>query len=319
MTVTDKMPSALTDRALLAATRAPSVHNTQPWRFLITPWAIELHLDRTRVLPVADPGAREARMSCGAALFNLRVALRATGRDVVVALLPDPEQPDLLARVRVGGLVPATPEQRTLAAAIERRTTNRRPFIARVVPASHRKALRRAAKEEKAELVVLDTPKVLGTLSVLLRRAAFLQQADRAFQRELREWTNRDGNLADGVPRYAGTPRPAGGPQLEPGGRPFSENPLVMMLTTRGDMVLDQLRAGMAMQRVLLTATVIGLGSSLTTQPVEVPHTRVAMRTLLGAQGNPQAVLRFGYVDAAARTPRRPVSSVARHSIPTTV
>ncbi|MEV6823819.1 hypothetical protein [Amycolatopsis sp. NPDC051102] len=62
------------DQALASAVRAPSPHNTQPWRFAVGPEAIEVWLDRERVLAVADPHGREARLACGAAAFTCRSA-----------------------------------------------------------------------------------------------------------------------------------------------------------------------------------------------------------------------------------------------------
>jgi nitroreductase len=310
--------TAVIEQALRAAVRAPSVHNTQPWRFVVTAPLVELHLDRVRVLPVADPAAREARMSCGAALFNLRLALQAAGRAVVTDLLPDPDRPDLLAILRVSGVRPATPEQRSLASAIAHRATNRRPFSDRPVPSAHRHALVHAADAEHARLALLDTPKSLGTLATLLRRADHLQEEDPAFQRELCEWTGAGAGRADGVPGSAGGPRPIDGSllrlrQYPPGStveRPFEQDPLVAMLTTHGDTPRDHIRAGLAMQRVLLTATVLGLSVSFLAQPVEVASTRAALRALLAVAGQPQTVLRIGYGHPAAPTPRRSASEV---------
>jgi nitroreductase len=318
MSTTDTTLATVIETAVRAATRAPSVHNTQPWRFVVTPPAIELHLDRDRVLEVVDPIAREAVMSCGAALFNLRVALQAAGRRVVVDLVPDRPRPDLLAVVRVSGSRAPAPEHQTLAAVIERRATSRRPFTDRPVPSQHRHALMAAARAEGAHLLLLDTPRTLGTLATLLRRADHLQEEDPEFQRELREWTVGPEHRLDGVPHSAGGPRPIGGSLLTPRRfhdnpareRPFEQDPLVAMLTTRGDTVRDHLLAGQAMQRVLLTATVVGLSTSFLSQPVEVPLTRAALRTLLDAPGHPQTVLRIGYGNPAAPTPRRPVSAV---------
>jgi len=327
---------AVIEQALRAAVRAPSVHNTQPWRFVVAAPFVELHLDRDRVLPVADPGAREARISCGAALFNLRLAIQAAGRGVVVDLLPDPARPDLLAVLRVSGARPATPEQATLAQAVMNRMTNRRPFTDRAVPPAHRHALVHAAEAERAHLAVLDTPKELDTFATLLRRADHFQEEDPAFQRELWTWTHRDADGAkdeaddgakDGVPRSAGGPRPIDGSLLTPRRfhpestveRPFEREPVVAMLTTHGDTPRDHLHAGLALQRVLLCATVLGLSASFLSQPVEVPATRAALRTLLDVTGQPQTALRIGYGQPVARTPRRPVGAVTtiRTGVPT--
>jgi hypothetical protein len=134
----------------------------------------------------------------------------------------------------VCGVRPATPEQLTLASAVERRATNRRPFIERAVPPSLRHALVHAAETENARLVLLDTPKSLGTLATLLRRADHLQEEDTAFQRERTAWTDGGADREDGVPRSAGGPRPIGGslltlrqyPPKSTVERPFEQDPL---------------------------------------------------------------------------------------------
>jgi hypothetical protein len=316
-------PTPTIDRALHAATRAPSVHNTQPWRFVVAPPHIEVHLDRERVLTVADPEAREAQLSCGAAVLNLVVALRAADHGVVTDLLPDPARPDLLARIRVGGHRLASPELRSLATAIARRATNRRPFYERPVPLTHRRVLTDAARKSGARLVFLDTPRELETFAGLLRRADHLQEENPAFQTELLDWTAREAGRADGVPRSAGGPRPIGGPLLAlrrfPGAsteREYEQEPLVAVLTTPGDTLLDRLRAGEAMQRVLLSATNAGLCASFLSQPVEIPYIRTALRNLLGGPNQPQTVLRIGYGHPQAPTPRRPVADVTRYPAP---
>jgi hypothetical protein len=87
-------------------------------------------------------------------------------------------------------------------------------------------------------------------------------------------------------------------------------------VSSPGDTVLDRLRAGLAMQRVLLSATSAGLSASFLSQPIEIPYLRAALRDLLGGPYHPQAVLRIGYGHPQAPTPRRPVADVTRYSAP---
>src|SRR3954451_633086 len=109
------------------ACKAPSVHNTQPWRFRWTAASntVELYADTTRVLSAIDPYGRELVISCGAALFNLRIALRKIGFDAKVTVLPDPREPRLLARIIATEGKPTSRDERRMYAALLRRHTHR--------------------------------------------------------------------------------------------------------------------------------------------------------------------------------------------------
>jgi hypothetical protein len=129
--------AALADRASYlvgVAARAPSLHNTQPWRFKVGEHVVELYADAARQLQ-EDPAGREMVIGCGAALFGLRLAVRSLGYLPEVEVFPEPAEPGLLARVRVGRAEPMTPEEHRMLLAVPHRHTHRGLFEPCPLPA----------------------------------------------------------------------------------------------------------------------------------------------------------------------------------------
>jgi len=317
------MTSTQIEKALAAAVLAPSPHNTQPWLFEVGAGYVDLVLDESRILPVADPHGREARMACGAALLNMRLSLRSQGLHVHWKLLPDPGRPALLARLRVGGLEAPQSDEQLLAAAIPRRHTNRRPFREEPVPVAVRRTLRQAALREGAHLMVVEDPARYGAIARVLRLAEFTQRQDPGFQSELAKWLSREPARPDGVPLLAGGPPPVTEPLVllrEYGAsegkapREYEQEPLLAIVVTPHDTPRDHLRSGQAMQRVLLAATACGLSASFLSAAVELSPSRASLRTVLDGEGYAQTILRLGYSDAVPQTRRRPVSAVSTNA-----
>ena len=304
---------------LLSAAAAPSIHNTQPWRFALPPGGVEVYADGSRRLSVVDPRGRELTISLGAAVLNLRVAILRHGRVPITRLLPDPSRPDLVAEVRLGTPVEPDSTVRALARAIPLRHTNRRPFTRVTIPPEVLGELVAAAEVEGASLAVADDLARDQLLS-LVRSADRTLRTEPGYRAELTDWTTTDPLRTDGVPRYAfgpwdaletlplrdfGLTRPA-----EPRrSAHFEAKPTIVVLSTPGDGPDQWLRAGQALERVLLTATLRGVASTPMSQPLEVPRLRQLLRT--GAS-YPQVVLRIGYGPGAVGTPRRPLAEVLR-------
>ena len=303
---------------LAAAAAAPSVHNTQPWLFRLRNDGVDLLLDRRRRLAVIDPAGRAALVSVGAALLNLRVAMLAYGRTPVVRLSPVPDQPDLVARVTVGPPVRVTQTARLLARAIPRRHTNRQPFADIAVPAEVRAELRAAAAAEGATLTLLE-PAARGEVLSVVRTAEQRWHHDPRYWAELDDWTRPVPGRRDGVPLAAFGPwsvrdalplRDFGlvRPTQRRWAVPFERSPLLAVLSTLGDGRRQRLRAGQALQRTLLTATVRGVSTSLLNQPLEIPELRHLV--LAGTFRSPHAIIRLGYGRPSAPSPRRRLSDL---------
>jgi len=301
-----------------AGIRAPSMHNSQPWEFRLHDGAIEILADPSRQLAVADWSGWAARLACGAATYNARLALALHGRPAEVHLRPDATQPSLIARLAPGRERPPTYAERDLYAAIPRRHSNRQPFWPDPVPAEARIRLIEAARSESAWLDLLVGMTALTGFAEIAGSADRVLRRDDRYQAELVGWTHADQAL-DGVPVTAGAPlaepqdlipqRTFGDRRRAPG-RDYEPEPLIGILGVPGDWAADQITAGQALQKVLLTATDAGLSVSMISQPIEVPAARDQLRRSLGRTGYPQLALRIGYGTPSNTTPRRSVTDV---------
>ncbi|MFC7343584.1 Acg family FMN-binding oxidoreductase [Saccharopolyspora griseoalba] len=309
------LPPERAEEVVRLAGMAPSLHNRQPWRFRLLAHLIELHFAPSARLPVADPHDRELRLGCGAALLNLRIALEHAGVRPIATLLPRLHGQTALAEVRAGSGEPPAPDERRLHRAISERRSNRRPFLPDPVPERDRHALAHAVHEEGCRLHVVEREQ-LSALEELVHRAHRAQTSDPKFRSELARWTGRAEGEAEGVPVSAAGPQPephdlwvlrdfsAGQARQRVPGKDFETDPLMVVVCSYHPGRLADLQAGQALQRMLLTATSLGLVASLISQVVEVDETREELRRLLGGRLQPQALLRLGYGSPAPATPR---------------
>jgi nitroreductase len=188
-------------RLIGAAGAAPSIHNTQPWRFRVTGDFIELHGDPDRMLWVADPLGRALHLSCGAALFNLRLAVRALGAKPLVWPIPYPQrEPTLLASVQLEPGRPATSQEYGMYEVIHQRHTSREPFSERPIPESVKSALEQEAGYEFAVLRMLNDRDAVVALD-LAAAADKMLAAYFDHRVELETWIATEGD--DGVPTRA--------------------------------------------------------------------------------------------------------------------
>ena len=310
---------------------APSSHNTQPWLFGITDEQVDLYLDRQRFLDAIDPHGRQLVMSCGAALLNLRIAAQRFGREDVVESFTGhrqggrhmaPGAPMLLARLGLGRPRVPSPQEVQLFDAIPLRHTNRHPFALRPVSYRIAEELESEAAREDAWLVRLD-PAAKRRAADLIAVADEVQYRDKRFRRELSRWLatgfsrRRDGIPVDAKNESALMSSPMlvracdMSKSVATRERELASGaPLLVVIGTDGDRIDDWMRAGQAVQRVLLAARTYGLSASFLSQAVEVAEIRPRLAALTGRSGYPQVILRLGYGPDARPTPRRGLEEV---------
>lgn len=304
------------------AVLAPSGHNTQPWSFRIVPEGVDVFADHSRRLPVSDPFDRELLLSIGAAIMNLRVAAAHFGYESTVSY----DGPEPVARVTLRETCAPNARLAALFSAIPKRHTSRAEFAAREIEPF---ALERLCDfaEEHAELIRFVVPHDRSRAAELVAEADRLLMASEAWRDELAQWVRpNDGPAGDGMCGDAfGIPGPLAalapwmvrsfdvGAARAKHDRELVEQAAGLIVVTCDDDRTSLLRAGEALEGLLLTLTSVGLQYAFVNQPIEVEALRGQIWSLLRSPKPPQLMLRIGYAAALPKAmPRRPVSAVKR-------
>jgi hypothetical protein len=317
--------------AVKAATFAPSVHNSQPWRFELRGDSLDVFVDTDRWLHAIDPIGRDLYISCGACIYFARLALRGLSRHITTTLLPTPSRPEHLATITIVGRDEPSDDERALIRAIPIRYTDRGIYDDRPVPDELIETFRKGVAAEGAWLRPIVGSKDSVEVAMLLAHADDVQQADPNYREELARWSRYDDGALDGisrraVPTTAVTERASNYrlrdfdvdrravPVVDTGEPPIAETPFVCLIGTAGDDKRAWLEAGQALGWLLLRAAADGISASPMTQVLEVPSTRAELTQRLRLLSHPQALLRIGYGTGRPTTHRRPVDDVVQSS-----
>lgn len=303
------------------ASLAPSVHNTQPWRFHLDGDRIEVWADRERALAYLDPTGRQLHVSCGAAIEFARLAVRDLGQHCDVSVLPDAGDSELLAVLTVGDAQPPSDTERALAEAMPRRYTDRSPYDGTPVPAELLTDARTVATDLGVWVRVVTDPAERTTLASILTDAEAAEAADPEYAAELAAWT-RDTGGKEGIPAEAtGRDWPAGvvddmplrdftGHAMHPHPGADDSPPVVVrdtlvLLGTESDTPADWVQTGRALAGLLLRAAAAGVSSQPLGPAIDQHAARTRLRHELHLVGHVQFLLRMGYGSGQPHTGRR--------------
>jgi hypothetical protein len=308
--------------AATTAGYAPSIHNTQPWRWRLSDHTLDLFTNRGRVLTVTDPDGRLATLSCGVALHHARMSLAAQGWHVTTTLMPESADPDHVARIHVDGRVPVDLPANLHLRAIPLRHTDRRPVQDEPVGPQELQAITAAVEAEGTWLHTLRPEQVLDLASAA-DHAQSTEAGESAWRDELAYWTGGTRPAGTGIPDAA---IPARATRTTVPGRDFGhpgdlrvsadhdKAAVFVMLYGRADEPTDWLRAGAALSAGWLTAIERGVSVLPHSAPIEVLATRQALRLMLASIGYPYLVLRLGTTDPAdagpPHAPRLPADQI---------
>ncbi|WP_406230375.1 Acg family FMN-binding oxidoreductase [Nocardia sp. NBC_01009] len=304
--------------AMRLAARAPSVHNTQPWRWIFDGVRLHLYSDTDRQLPAADPRGRQLVISCGAMLHHVRTVFAAYNWHTDVVRLPDPEQPQHLAAIGFRPWPDPPAEIRACSNAIHHRYTDRLPMLepdswAEIVP-----ALRNLVSACDIQLDVLDES-ARPQLATASEHAAALHRYDMSYQTELHWWTGHS-QPSEGIPRSAmisdaeaarvGVARAFPSVAHSMRRADLRDRARLVVLSSPGETVGEWLHTGEALSAVLLECTVFGLTTCALTHITETTTGRKVMAGLIAHPSVPQVLIRIGTAPDEPEpppTPRRPL------------
>lgn len=306
------------------ACRAPSVHNSQPWKWTYADGYLDLFTDRSRLLNAIDPTGRQLVISCGAALDHLRKAAVTFRWSVDVEEFPTPAAPDHLARVRlVHGAHPQSHEF-DLLTAINRRRSDRRPFT-RVSDDKVVGAAKRADATRRGATVTVLTPQSRHILAAASTLSAGVRKYDATYQAELRWWAGHS-FATDGIPARALASQPESANvavgrtfptphdvRNRPSETDSADESTIVLISTQSDEHLDWLQCGQVLSSILLEATVDGLATCPLTHMTEQSGSRAIVESLAPDSGFPQVLVRLGGAPsgrAPKPTPRQQLSSI---------
>ena len=313
---------------------APSSHNSQPWIFKIPQKnRIELYVDRTRALPIEDPGDRLMTISCGAALCNLQLTLEYFGYNYETKLVPNGENDDLVAQIHINKKLETRNSidgnLKKLFTSITKRRTNRSGYENKPIPDSIVSQIDKIVTNNTSDVWVHVVKDKLekNTLADLIEKGEQTRWSNKKFRQELAPWIGSNRNTSmDGLPAHSVGLNNALSFMIPFFIRTFNlgkmegaknrklviRSPMLLIIGTNSDNPKDWLNVGICLEYILLATISENIWCTFVNQPTEIPELRKHLAELIHQNNKyPQIMLRVGYSKKDVKpTPRRPLDQV---------
>lgn len=296
---------------------APSSHNTEPWLFRVDDNQVDLLIDETRWLKVADDDQRELHISMGCALENMLIAAEHFGLGHEVTYLPKASESLHSATVtfREQGK-PALHRSDVLFSMIPVRHTNHRQYENREIPGDLLQQIQDTCVEESLMLHLTADEELKQKVDELVVRGDAIEFADPAFREELAYWVGQGvfgtSWFMSKIGKLAVSYINMGSTQAKKDSEVLMSSPLLGLISSETDDRRSQLQVGQVYQRLSLLAAAHGIWCQPMSQIVQVPELKCELAKLLPQKGQtPQHPFRMGYASAEKHhTPRRPLEEV---------
>ena len=323
MSRSNNISSANFEFLVAQAVKAPSGHNTQPWKFRQNGSVVEIYPDFDRRLPVVDPDDRELSVSLGCAVENLCLAAQTKGYKSAVSVGDK-------GVITVSLMEKADIKPNPLFNQIDARQTNRSVYNGEEIALDVLKKLQ-SIRSEKCISVhyYARQTKQFNDIEQYVLQGNTRQMQKEAFKAELKSWMrfnkkHQDQTLdglsyavfgAPNVPRWMAEPIMSmainAKTQNKADREKIASASHLVLFTTRENSRREWVNLGRTLQRFLLTATELGIAHAYLNQPNEEAEIASEMARTLGLAGEyPTILLRIGYGERQAYSKRRSVGDV---------
>lgn len=305
------------------ASKAPSGHNTQPWKFHITDGTITVLPNLEVALPVVDGNNRELFISLGCAVENLCIAAGYFGYTThiiecsIEAIILELTKNDLTI-------------EDSLFHQIEKRQTNRNIYNGNKISDGILQQLQSIPKGNGIQFYFteINTP-FANTITQYIMKGNEIQMADISFKNELLSWMRFNKKQVEAthnglsylvfgnppLPRILA--RPIVSLFLKPNAQNKSDRKKInssshfVVCTTQQDTIEEWINLGRTLQRFLLKATEIGISYAFLNQPCEVAVLAFDLRGKLPVNKEyPTLIMRIGYAKQIPYSPRKEIETL---------